>query len=274
MRERARESFNVELEKEDEAMSVDDSIQTVQEHDYVTAMDRDDTTATHTEHFVEKVLSVADVYFICRQKHCSMVCLSTHVLRNDDEHYRCPACGEQYRPWKEQPGYWKTNRVVVYYNAVHVLEDRAELAAGLSDGLAVNDQVLIFPVMWPHCELEQIIDLFETIELSTITLVNAVPLQDRLRYVRENLRDTPRPKRFLQYDFFPETKAYIDEVNRCQSKRKKAWKYDHIETDGYMGIKLGPEENLDEPWELVEFLRAWVLAIWLADKAAAGNWSP
>jgi hypothetical protein len=254
--------------------SVDPSIRQVQGHDHVTAMESDETIFTHTREFMDRVMTGLDDYFICRQKHCSMVYLSTHVLGDENYHYRCPACGELYRPWRQQPSYWKTNRVVVYYNTVHVLEDGAELAAGLSDGLAVNDQVLIFPVMWPDCNTELIIERFNMIELEVITAVHSVPPQDRLRYVRENLRDTPRPKRFLQYDFFPETKAYIDEVNRCQSKAKNAWKYDHIETDGYMGIKLGPEENLDEPWEFEEFLRAWVLAIWLADKAAAGNWSP
>jgi hypothetical protein len=268
--------FNAEQQVEvDEVIdtSVDPSIRQVQEHDHVTAMDSDETIFTHTREFMDRVLTGLDDYFICRQKHCSMVCLSTHVLHNG-EHYRCPACGEQYRYFKQQPGYWEANRVVVYYNAVHVLEDRAELAAGSSDGLAVNDQVLIFPIIWPACTTEQIIDLFKTIELSINTDVNALPPQDRLRYVMENLRDTPRPLRFLQYEFLPETKAHIDEVNLCQSKRKTAWKYDHIESDGYMGIKLGPEQNLDQPWEHMEFLRAWVLAIWLADRAAAGNWSP
>jgi hypothetical protein len=150
MRERAREQFNVELYKEDEAMSVDDSIQTVQEHDYFTAMDRDDTTATLTDHFVEKVVTGADVCFICRQKHCSMVSLSTHWVHNQPNgNHRCPACGEQYRPWKLQPGYWTANKVFIYYDAVCLQEDRAELAAGSSDGPADNDQVMVFPVHWP-----------------------------------------------------------------------------------------------------------------------------
>jgi hypothetical protein len=252
--------------------SVDPSIQQVQANGPVTAMDSD-TIWTHTQTFEDGVLTGLDDYFMCRRKECSMVCLSSHVLTSG-AHIRCPACGELYRHFKQHPGLWQANRVVVYYNAVHVLEDRAELAAGLSEGLAVNDQVLIFPIIWPDCEPERIIDLFETIELSTITEVNALPLQDRLGYVMANLRDTPRPCRFLQYEFLQETKAYIDKINLGQMKSKTAWEYDHIETDGYMGIKLGPEQDLDQPWEHEEFIRAWVLAIWLADRAAAGSWSP
>jgi hypothetical protein len=237
------EKFNPEQQVEVvEVMDnrMDDSIQKVQEQDYVTAMDCEETTSTHTVGFVEKVLIGLGDYFICRQKHCSMVCLSTHWVHNKPNgNYRCPACGEQYRPWKEQPGYWRANKVFVYYDA-----GRAELAAGSSDGLADNDQVMIFPVIWPDEAVQEIIDRFKAILLDINNDVIALPPQDRLGYVMENLPDTPRPCFFQQYEFLPETKAHIDEINARQSTNKKAWQYDHIEKDGYMGIKTWARAKL------------------------------
>jgi hypothetical protein len=268
------EKFNPEQQVEVvEVMDnwVDDSIQKVQEPDYVTAMDCEETTSTHIMEFVDKVLPGLDEYYICRQKHCSLVCLSTHWVHNKPSgHYRCPACGEQYRPWTERLGYWKTNKVFVSYDEVGLQEGRAELAAGSSDGLAHKNLVMIFPVMWPDTATQVMIDRIKAIFLDIDKDVIALPPKDRLGYVLENLPAIPPPKFFQQYEFLPETKAHIDGLNACQSKNKAAWQYDHIEKDGYMGIKLGPEHDLDEPMEQGDFLRTWGLSMWLADRAVAG----
>ena len=37
-----------------------------------------------------------------------------------------------------------------------------------------------------------------------------------------------------------------------------------------MGIKLGPEHDLDEPMAQVDFLRLWGLSMWLTHKAIDG----
>jgi hypothetical protein len=267
MRARLRKKYNSELDEEDEAMGEDDLIQSARQEEYITAMDRDDQTATPTEMFVEKVVTVQDIYFLCRQKHCSMVILSEHWVHNQPQSkYRCPACGEQYRPWKLQPNFWTANKVLPYYGAVCLPEDRAELAAGSSDGPADDDQVMIFPVHWPDYSHEETIIRFHRIIRDIKAELNALPPQDRLGYAMEHLPDPPRPYSFQQHKFLPQTQALIDDLN-CNHKTipHAAWQYDHIKETGYRGVKLGPEQDLDKPLHQTEFLRSWGFALWLSD---------
>ena len=74
----------------------------------------------------------------------------------------------------------------------------------------------------------------------------------------------------MQHQFSPVQKASIDYLNANQGSKKVAWQYDHIEKAGYMGIKLGPEHDLDEPMAQVDFLRPWGLSMWLTDRAIKG----
>ena len=250
---------------------VDEWSKKVDNPDYIPAMDCEETTTTHLMEFVDKVLPGLDEYYICRQKICSMVCLSTHwVHNNPNGQFRCPACGEQYRPWKEQPGYWKTNKVFVTYDDVGLQAGRAELAAGSSDGLAHKNQVMVFPVIWPDTATQVMMDRINGIFLDIDRDLLAVPPKDRLGYVLENLSVTAPHKAFQLYQFLPATKAIIDGLNAVQSEKKVSWQYDHIEKAGYMGIKLGPEHDLDEPMAQVDFLRLWGLSMWLTHKAIDG----
>ena len=68
----------------------------------------------------------------------------------------------------------------------------------------------------------------------------------------------------------PATKLTIDNLKAVQNDKKVSWQYDHIEKAGYMGIKLGPEHDLDEPMEQVDLVRTWGLSMWLTDRAAKG----
>ena len=232
----------------------------VQDPDYVTAMDCDESIGSRFMDFVDHVLPGQDVYFICRQKHCSMLCLSTHWIHNHPNgQYRCPACGEQYRPWKELPGYWRTNKVWLTYDEVSPQAGRAELAPGSMDDLAHTNQVMILPVMWPdETGVHDVVDRIRAILLDIDRDLSATPPEDRLGFVLEHLSLTAPTRAFERHPFLPEVKAAIDWLNAQQAPlNKKTWQYDHIEQDGYIGIKIGPEHDLDEPMEQVDILRAW-----------------
>jgi hypothetical protein len=230
-------------------------------------MDCEETTSTPFMELVDKVLPGVDEYYICRQKHCSMVCLSTHWVNNHPNgQYRCPACGGLYRPWHRRPSNWMTNKVFIAYDEVGLQEGKAELAAGSSDGLAHKNLVMIFPIMWPDTATQVLIDRIKAIFFDIEQELIALSPKDRLEFVLQNLSVTAPHKAFEQHQFLPETKAHIDYLNAVQGYKKLAWKYDHIE-NGYMGIKLGPEHNLDEPLEQVDILRMWGLSRCLADRA-------
>jgi predicted RNA-binding Zn-ribbon protein involved in translation (DUF1610 family) len=248
----------------------DQWIQKTQDRSHVTDMDVEECISTPFMELVDKVLPGVDEYYICRQKSCSMVCLSTHWVNNyPSGQYRCPACGEMYRPWNSRPSQWKTNKVYIAYDEVGLQVGKAELAAGSSEVLDHRNLVRIFPVMWPDTSTQVMIDRIKAIFLNIEQELIALPSKERLEVVLQNLSVTPPHKAFETHQFLPETKAHIDHLNAVQSYKKLPWKYDHIE-NGYMGIKLGPEHNLDQPLEQVDLLRVWGLAVCLADKGIQG----
>eukprot|EP00969_Alexandrium_andersonii_P279260 12343073-Alexandrium_andersonii.AAC.1 len=60
--------------------------------------------------WASEILPGTDEFFLCRQRGCLTVCRNTDWATTDKNgggHYRCPTCGEIFRPWQEQPGYVK-----------------------------------------------------------------------------------------------------------------------------------------------------------------------
>jgi hypothetical protein len=244
----------------------DQWIQKTQDSSHVTDMDVEESISSHFMHLVDKVMPGVDEYYICRQKYCSMVCLSAHWLNNyPGGNYRCPACGELYRPWVSSPSKWVTNKVYIAYDEVGLQVGEAELAAGSSEVLEHRNLVKIFPVIWPDTSTQVLIDRMKATFFNIEQELIALPSKERLELVLHYLSMTPPHKAFQTHQFLPETKAHIDHLNVVQSNRKQPWKYDHVE-NGYMGIKLGPEHNLDQPLDQEDLLRVWGLAMCLANK--------
>jgi hypothetical protein len=237
------------------------------EPDFITAMDRDDRNATLIDMFVEKVVTVQDSWFLCRQKQCSMIIPSEDWVHNrPNGQYRCPACGKQYRPWKLEPNCWIANKVLIYPRAVCLPVDEAELAAGLSDGPTDNDQQIVFPVVWPHYIHDESINRFHSIISDIKAEMKSLPPQDRIGYAMERLPDPPGSCSMQHYEFLPQTQAFIDDWNyNDRDMHETKWQYDHTKRRGYWGIKLGPEVDLDKPLHQTEFLRAWGFALWLSN---------
>ena len=250
---------------------VDEWATKVKNPDYAPAMDCEETTSTHLIEFVDQVLPGLDEYFICRQKTCSLVCNSTNWIHNHPNgQYRCPACGEQYQAWKDQPGYWRTNKVYITYDEVGLQEGKAELAPGSSDGLAHTNQVMIFPLRWPEAATSVMIDRIKAIFWDIDTDLLAEAPKDRLTFVLNTIMTTLIIKAFGLKPLTAATKLVIDNLNSSPAANKVKWNYSHIEKNGYFGIHLDEKHDLDEPMEMVDLLRTWGLSRWLAERAAAG----
>ena len=255
---------------------VDEWFNKVKDPQYVPAMLCAATISAHLMEFVDHVLPGPDEYFICRQKHCSLVCHSTFWVHNHpDGQYRCPACGEQYQPWKDLPGYVKANKVYVFVDEVGQQAGRAELAAGSSDGFARQNQVMIFPLRWPDIDSRTMIQRCRKIFLDIDQRLLVRHPKDRLGFALEHLSLTAPHKALEENRFRPNTKKIIDYLNTRRGPHQQvAWQYDHIDLAGYKGIKLGPEHDLDDPMELECFLRTFGLSLWLTERAAASRRSP
>jgi hypothetical protein len=130
---------------------------------------------------------------------------------------------------------------------------------------------MILPVMWPDTSKCGLVDRVAAIFFSLDQDLMALAPKDRLGFVLENLSVTAAHQAFEQHQFSPVQKANIGYVNANQGSKKAVWQYDHIEKAGYMGIKLAPEHDLNEPMEQVDFLRTWGLSMWLTQRAATCN---
>jgi hypothetical protein len=194
--------------------------------------------------------------------------LSKYWIHNKPYHqYRCPACGEQYRPWQELPAYWRTNRVYVTHDLVGLRTGRDEsddvMFLPVMDTDAHHNQVMILPVLWlAETDIDRIKWILRDLEEEFFDLEP----EHRLGFVLVHLSFTAPPRIFERFSFLPETKAAIDHLN--SQPASFPWQYDHIERDGYMGIKIGPEHDMDEPMEQEGFIRTWFLSMWLTERAA------
>jgi hypothetical protein len=247
---------------------VDEWFNEEESRDYVQAMDCDEMISALVMEFVDQVLPRLEKHFICRQKHCSMLCRRTDWVHNSPmQQYRCPACGEEYQPGRVSPDLWRTNKVCVIDDELNMQLEWAMLKAG---GMAdpPRNHVMIVPVRWPDTAHEVNIDSIKAIFLEIDFELMSLPRKNRLGFVLANVTLAGPPKVFQQQNFFQHTRDDIDYQNERQAPGNSAWQYDHIEKFGYQGIKLGPEHEPDKPMELYDFVRTCGVAMWLTQKAA------
>jgi hypothetical protein len=227
-----------------------------------------------TQHFMVFLNTVwkgSDEYYMCRLKHCSMLSLSKYWIHNKPNHqYRCPACGEEYRPGQDFPTYWRTNRVFVVHDLVGLRTERADseevMILPVMDSHAHHNQVMILPVMWPEdTDIDCIKSIVRDLEDEFLDEKKRHQYGLLLGY----LSFSAPPQIFERLHFLPPIKAAIDHLNSLQPyNHRSVWQYDHIERDGYMGIKIGPEHDMDEPMSRDDFIRTWFLSMWLTEAAS------
>jgi hypothetical protein len=238
--------------------------------EYITKLDCEILTSTHHMDFVDQILPGIDEYYMCRHKECSMVCRASEWVNNlPNYQYRCPACGEIYRPWMSKPGYWPTNKVIFTYDEVNLQSGKAVLAAGSSEGPVGKNTVSIFPVIWPDTATDLMKDRIKAIFLDLDKDILALEPKDRLGFVLENMGATAPHQAFEFFEFTPSTMAIIDNLNAGQKSTKPKWNYEHlVKSKGFSGLKLGEGFGLDEPMAHEDYLRVWGLSMWLEDCAA------
>ena len=62
--------------------------------------------------YLDKITESIYGFYFCRRRECLLVCPSTMWPNNGGDQHACPACGNQYRPWEDKPGYVKANKVM------------------------------------------------------------------------------------------------------------------------------------------------------------------
>jgi hypothetical protein len=241
----------------------------VENPDYLRAVDCNKTTSTHLVEFMAQVIPGLGDYYICRQKNCSLVCKSTNWIHNHPHgNRRCPACGELYSPWQALPGHWRTNKVFIQDHRA-LQPDQVELASGSTDGLADTNPVMIFLILWPDTCPAVIVDRIKAIFLDIDQQLFALAPKDRLSFVIQHIAVDMPHKTFELRQLSQATKLFIDNLNASPAANTVQWQYKHIHPRGYLGTQLDAEHDLDEPIEMVAFIRMWALSAWITGLAAA-----
>jgi DNA-directed RNA polymerase subunit RPC12/RpoP len=237
--------------------------------EYIPFMASDEPISDLVTEFVDQVLPGLERHMICRQKHCSMVCRWPWWIHNKpNEQYRCPACGEEFSPWKAKPTYWTTNMVFVIYDDVSLQQESDSLEPTELAGHLDKHQIMILPIMWPdtskHLLMERVTAIFRSLDRDLKILAP----KDRLGFVLRNLALDIPPRAWVNQRFSQNTQDNIDRLNDELDPRKSRWQYDEI-NKGYLGVHLGPEHDLDYPLDQMEFVRLWGHCYWLTRMAAA-----
>jgi hypothetical protein len=125
---------------------------------------------------------------------------------------------------------------------------------------------MLLPVVWSE-DLDM--DCIKTIVADLESEFIYEHKRHRYPFLLQYLSFSAPPKIFERLKFSPNTKAAIDRVNSSpQKKGRSVWQYDHIAEDGYTGIKIGPEHDMDEPMTPEDFIRTWILSMWLTEAAS------
>jgi hypothetical protein len=221
--------------------------------------------------FVDQVLPGMDEYYMCRFKTCAMVCLAVNWVHNrPGGQYRCPSCGEQYRPWMEKPGYYKTNKVIFTYE--HKNQQKPVLVPGSSDEAVSKKMVNVFPVIWPDTATAVLRDRIKAIFLDIDEKLLSLDPPDRMAFVLDTLQVTPPHKVFQHFKFKDDIRQMIDGVNAGQKSTKAKWQYEHVVENGYWGLKLDEKHGLDTPMEQEDYIRMYGISMWYQDCAEKSIW--
>jgi hypothetical protein len=240
----------------------------VENPDYVRAMDCNTTTSSHLVEFMSQVIPGMGDYYICRQKSCSLVCKSTNWIHNRaNDNRRCPACGELYNPWQALPDHWRANKVFIHDHRAQQPE-QLELASGSTDGLVDKNPVMIFLILWPDTCPAVIVDRIKAIFWDIDQELFALAPTDRLSFVIKHIAIDMPHKTFELKQLSQDTKLCIDNLNASPAANTVQWQYKHIHPHGYLGTQLDVEHHLDEPIEMVDFIRIWALSAWITGLAA------
>ena len=252
--------------------------------DYVPLLDSGSVMQHDLAQWVDMVVPGVEEYYICRHRLCHNVCLSREWIHNvaaGGGQYRCPACGEQYRPWREQPGYCTANKIFVTQllpkearnaltdnQAAKALKTLADAGQAPISNLSDACERAIYPIIWQDTTTQNFTDACKAACMDIEKELQQKAPDQRLNYIIENLaKHTPIPA-YLKYTrLSPHIKSTIDKYNAGGSSAP--FSYDHIDGDiGYHAMSLCGNVLLDKPMSQKDLVTVCGLTTYLLKAAS------
>jgi hypothetical protein len=258
--------------------------------------------------FVSRIVPGLDEFFLCRRRECLFVCRNIDwIEETGGNHFACPRCGHQYRPWVQKAHMVTANKVLVCQVADDGLLVQGQLppaasgspeasAAAAPAGSASGSpeaspagpapvphfrfegvvcqpgSYLVFPIVWAETTTTNLMNAFKAIMLDLDKQLAALPPKQRINYVIEKVAWGGHPNMFVHQRLTPDVVEHIDHINMCRGGVNKQWSYEHIR-NGFYGAHL-PVQQMAEVFSQTDLIRMWGLATWLEAQAnaAAAPW--
>ena len=231
--------------------------------------------------FLSEIVPGLDDFFLCRHRTCMFVGRNTDWVPNMmDSQYACPMCGEQFRPWKEQPGYVKSNKVLVMQQTttdskMMVLGPDAAATLQATEG-APNyipgiGNYYIFPIVWADTATQVLQNKFKSITANLDeTLAQMTDNKARMEYVLDSLQDKRPHALFTPMQMSEVAKMNLDDKNQKASNPDRRWNYQRILESGFLGMNCAQHsEAFDLPLEQEDIIRIWGLCKWFFHQSRA-----
>ncbi len=226
--------------------------------------------------FLSELVPGLDEYFLCRQRSCLAVTHNNTWIHNSPNgQYLCPSCAQQYRPWKEQPGYCKANKVFIVDLqkrpesrpvAPGAITASSEVAPGGTIFGEGGAEYCAYPTIWADTATSTLVNKFKEVTSDADRRLEAMPPDARLQYVNEFIVHKGS-RAFLKKTTLSQT--VVAEVNTRNSRMAAGcpttWKFDHLR-EGFDSMTLD-SSVIDEPLSQTDLILLWGMASWMATQA-------
>lgn len=213
---------------------------------------------SHLSEFMTSVVEGVNIDWICRRVDCLMVVHAAHWIKRSECHkFRCPSCGERYRPWYGSSYSIRPSDTFIDAQKVLCLEAVASVATGVQECSELADirkdassVDSMFLMQWPDTSTQSLIDKFMVITAQLHDEIRCKSDHEIVNELRILSERTCNP-RFSWQQVSDDVLTKIEDLNVC-SPKKPPWMLDHI-PDGYLGFKypfvhdeviLGYEETM------------------------------
>lgn len=221
--------------------------------------------------FLSEIAVGVHEFFLCRHKGCLFVCRNTDWAQTEPEggHYACPRCGQQYRPWKVQPGYCPTNKVLLLEQEALERAQGIWAASGSSEAAAWatsgKGRCLVVPIMWAETSTQTLVNRFKEIMTGMDEELEQMTPAQRLAYVIERVRARFLPAAFTRYYLDREAVTTWQHRNSMKPPPHPQWSWQHL-LDGFYGFHALTIAD-SEPMQQEDLIRLWGLVRWLSMQA-------
>ncbi len=188
--------------------------------------------------FLDEVIPGFIDIFICRRRGCGFAGRNVDWVMNQPGHkYRCIWCGQEYKPWKQQPGYVKANKLFVLDARVHDRTDGAEFE--------------VWPYIWVDVSTTNMLNYMKSLMSDINNDLSKMTKRQAVEAAMKYSLDKPIPACFKLQKMTSEAIEEITTFNNNTNGQK--FNVEEIKDNDFYGTKteeIGPlMRSLDEPLE-------------------------